>query len=231
MLWRIKEIIDPGDVDYVVSNHVEMDHSGSLPMIMAEAGKAQLITTEKFGEASLKKHFHMDCRLIPVKEGQELSLGRRNLAFIPTPMLHWPDSMITYLPQDQIVFSMDVFGQHLAGSQRFDDEVDGAVLMQEAAKYYANILMPFGHLVPGALKKLASLSIKTIAPSHGVIWRSDLEKIVSAYINWSAGKAINKALVIYDTMWGSTAQMARAIEEGLTGAGGQAIRVHGIGPQ
>jgi len=219
MLWRIKEIIDPGDIDYVVSNHVEMDHSGSLPMIMAEAGRAQLITTEKFGEAGLKKHFHMDCRLIPVKDGHELSLGRRNLAFIPTPMLHWPDSMVTYSLRDEILFSMDAFGQHLASSQRFDDEVDGAVLMQEAAKYYANILMPFGHLIPGVLKKLAALTIRTIAPSHGVIWRSDMEKIASAYINWSAGNAINKALVIYDTMWGSTAQMARAIEEGLTRAG------------
>ncbi|MBT9159346.1 MAG: FprA family A-type flavoprotein [Dehalococcoidia bacterium] len=219
MRRRIKEIIDPGDIDYVVSNHVEMDHSGSLPMMMTEARKAQLITTEKFGEAGLKKHFHMDCRLIPVKESHELSLGKRKLTFIPIPMLHWPDSMATYLPQDQILFPSDAFGQHLASSQRFDDEVDGAVLMQEAAKYYANILMPFGHLMSGALKKLAALTIRTIAPSHGVIWRSDPEKIVSAYTNWSAGETINKALVIYDTMWGSTAQMARAIEEGLTAAG------------
>ncbi|MCL0061556.1 FprA family A-type flavoprotein [Thermodesulfovibrionales bacterium] len=152
MLWRIKEIIDPIDIDYVVSNHVKMDHSGSLPMIMAEARNAQLITMEKFGEAGLKKHFGLEFPLIPVKQGHELSLGRRTLAFIPTPMLHWPDSMLTYLQQDEILFSMDAFGQHLASPQRFDDEVDGAVLMQEAAKYYANILMLFGHLIPGAVK-------------------------------------------------------------------------------
>lgn len=219
MFRRVKEIIDPEKIDYVISNHVEMDHSGSLPMILKEAKNAQLVTTAKFGEAGLKKHFNLDCPIVPVKEGDEIDLGKRKLVFVPIPMLHWPDSMVTYSPSDEILFSNDAFGQHLAGSGRFDDEVDQAVLMQEAAKYYANILMPLGHLIPPVLEKAGKLSIKMIAPSHGVIWRSDPGKIVSAYAEWSAGKTKNKALVIYDTMWGSTEKMAGAIVEGLVAQG------------
>ena len=219
MLRRVKEIVDPEKIDYVVSNHVEMDHSGSLPMMMKEAKNAQLITTEKFGEGGLKKHFGLDCPMVPVKEGSQLDLGKRKLIFVPTPMLHWPDSMVTYSPVDEILFSSDAFGQHLATSQRFDDEVDMAVIMQEAAKYYANILMPFGHLIPPAVEKLGKLSIKTIAPDHGVIWRSDPGKIISAYAGWSGWKTKNKALIIYDTMWHSTEQMACAIEHGLVAEG------------
>ncbi|MBT4512530.1 MAG: FprA family A-type flavoprotein [Chloroflexi bacterium] len=215
MLRRIKEIINPEDIDYIVSNHVEMDHSGSLPMMLQAAPKAELITTEKRGEAGLKKHFNIDRKMIPVKEGSTLDLGKRQLAFVPIPMLHWPDSMVTYCPQDEILFSSDAFGQHLATSERFDDEVDPAVIMQEASKYYANILMLFGHLIPPAVSKLGGLSIKTIAPDHGIIWRSDPGKIISAYTDWAAGKTIDKALVVYDSMWHSTAKMASAIVDGL----------------
>ncbi|MFA4836944.1 MAG: FprA family A-type flavoprotein [Dehalococcoidia bacterium] len=219
LLRQIKEIVDPSKIDYIISNHVEMDHSGSLPMMLQEAGRAELITTAKFGEAGLKKHFGIDRPMIAVKEGSTLDLGKRKLAFVPIPMLHWPDSMVTYSSQDEILFSSDAFGQHLATSARFDDEVDQAVLMQEAAKYYANILMPFGHLIPGAVKKLGGLSIKTIAPDHGIIWRSDPSKIINAYAGWAAGKTANKALVIFDTMWHSTEKMAGAITDGLIGEG------------
>ncbi|MDY6911387.1 MAG: FprA family A-type flavoprotein [Chloroflexota bacterium] len=219
MLNRIKEIVDPAKIDYIISNHVEMDHSGSLPMMLKEAPNAELITVEKFGEAGLRKHFGLDCPMTTVKEGSTLDLGKRQLAFVPIPMLHWPDSMVTYCPQDEILFSSDAFGQHLATSQRFDDEVDNAVIMQEATKYYANILMLFGHLIPGAIKKLGGLSIKMIAPDHGVIWRSNPGQIISAYSDWSAGKTTNKALIIYDTMWNSTAKMANAIADGLIAEG------------
>ena len=219
MLRRVKEIIDPENIDYVISNHVEMDHSGSLPMMMKEARNAQLVTTAKFGEAGLQKHFGLTCPMVPVKEGNEIDLGKRKLVFVPIPMLHWPDSMVTYSPSDEILFSSDAFGQHLASSGRFDDEVDPSVLIQEASKYYANILMPLGHLIPPAAEKLGKLSIKTIAPSHGIIWRSEPGKILSAYTEWSAGTTTNKALVIYDTMWGSTGKMADAIAEGLISEG------------
>lgn len=219
MLRRITEIVDPGKIDYIISNHVEMDHSGSLPMMMQQAGNAELITSERFGEAGLRKHFGLEGPMIAVKEGSELDLGKRKLAFVPIPMLHWPDSMVTYSALDEILFSSDAFGQHLATSQRFDDECDCAIVMQEAAKYYANILMPMGNLIPGAVKKLEGLSIKAIAPDHGVIWRSDPGKIISMYLDWAAGKTTNKALVIYDTMWESTTSMAGAIGDGLIGQG------------
>lgn len=219
MLRRIKEIVDPKDIDYVISNHVEMDHSGSLPMMLREASNAELVTTEKRGEDGLRKHFGLECPMLTVKEGSALNIGKRDLAFVPIPMLHWPDSMVTYSPYDAILFSSDAFGQHLATGERFDDEVDPAIIMQEATKYYANILMLFGHLIPGAVQKLAPLDIKIIAPDHGVIWRNDPGKIISAYADWAAGKTTNKALVIYDTMWHSTEKMAGAIVDGLIEGG------------
>ncbi|MDY6907732.1 MAG: FprA family A-type flavoprotein [Chloroflexota bacterium] len=222
MMGRIRQIVDPMDIDVIVSNHVEMDHSGSLPMVMKEAGKATLITAERFGESGLKDTFHADWELTPVKEGDELSLGRRKLVFIPTPMLHWPDSMATYLAGDDLLFSMDAFGQHIASSQRFDDEVGLDVVMPQAAKYYANILMPFGDLIVKAVDKLGGLKFDTIATSHGVVWRSHASEIVDAYRAWGRGDARAKALVIYDTMWGSTETMARALVEGIAAEGVEA---------
>jgi anaerobic nitric oxide reductase flavorubredoxin len=221
MLRRVKEILDPRDIDYVISNHVEMDHSGSLPMMMEEAAKAELITVEKFGESGLKDTFHADWECTPVKKGDEISLGRRKLVFIPTPMLHWPDSMATYLAGENLLFSMDAFGQHIATSQRFDEEVGLDVIMPEAAKYYANILMPFGDLILKALDSLSEFKIEMIAPSHGVIWRSHVSEIVDAYAAWGRGDTRKKVVVIYDTMWGSTERMAQALVEGITGAGAE----------
>ncbi|KPJ52640.1 MAG: lactamase, partial [Dehalococcoidia bacterium DG_18] len=202
-----------------VSNHVEMDHSGSLPMVMNEAKKAKLITLEKFGETGLRKTFHIDWPLVPVKEGSEFKLGKMRLAFIPTPMLHWPDSMCTYLVEGKILFSMDAFGQHLATSLRFDDEVGLDAIMPEASKYYANILMPFGDLIVRAIDKLGGLEINMIAPSHGIIWRSHPETIISAYGAWGKGESKSKGLVVYDTMWGSTEKMAQALAEGIASEG------------
>ena len=221
MLRRVKEILDPRDIDYVISNHVEMDHSGSLPMMMEEAAKAELITVEKFGESGLKDTFHADWECTPVKKGDEISLGRRKLVFIPTPMLHWPDSMATYLAGENLLFSMDAFGQHIATSQRFDEELGLDVIMPEAAKYYANILMPFGDLILKALDSLSEFKIEMIAPSHGVIWRSHVSEIVDAYAAWGRGDTRKKVVVIYDTMWGSTERMAQALVEGITGAGAE----------
>jgi flavorubredoxin len=195
-----------------------MDHSGSLPAVMQETKKAKLITLEKFGESGLGKTFHSDWPLVPVKEGSELSLGKRKLVFIPTPMLHWPDSMCSYLVEDNILFSMDAFGQHLATSHRFDDEVGLDVIMPEATKYYANILMPFGDLIVKAVDKLGGLKIDTIAPSHGIIWRSHIDTIVKAYASWGKGETKQKILVIYDTMWKSTEKMAHSLAEGITDA-------------
>jgi len=217
LLSRVSDIVPFKSIDYVISNHVEMDHSGSLPAVMNEAKQAKLVTLEKFGEGGLKKCFHCEWPTIAVKEGSELDLGKHKLTFIPTPMLHWPDSMCTYSADDKILFSMDAFGQHLATSKRFDDEVGLDIIMPQASKYYANILMPFGDLILKAVDKLSSVDIRMIAPSHGVVWRSHISDIVGAYASWGRGDSVPKALVIYDTMWGSTEKMALAIAEGIAG--------------
>jgi anaerobic nitric oxide reductase flavorubredoxin len=219
MAARVREIVPFDKIDYIISNHVEMDHSGSLPMALRDAKNAKLVTLEKFGESGLAKTFHLDWNPVAVKEGSEVDLGKRKLSFIPTPMLHWPDSMCTYLAEDRLLFSMDAFGQHIATPQRFDDEVDMGTVMHEAAKYYANILMPFGDLIVKAANKLGGVDIDMIAPSHGVIWRSHIKDIVDSYLKWGKGDTAAKALVIYDTMWGSTQKMANAIVKGLTDEG------------
>ena len=219
MAAHVREIVPFDKIDYVISNHVEMDHSGSLPMALRDAKNAKLVTLEKFGENGLAKTFHQSWPTIAVKEGSTVDLGKRKLAFIPTPMLHWPDSMCTYLVEDKLLFSMDAFGQHIATSQRFDDEVDMGIVMHEASKYYANILMPFGDLIVKAVNKLGGVKIDMIAPSHGIIWRSHIKDIVEAYAKWGKGETAAKALVIYDTMWGSTQKMALAIVNGIVGEG------------
>ena len=219
MAARVRKIVSFDKIDYVISNHVEMDHSGSLPMALRDAKNAKLVTLEKFGENGLAKTFHQSWPTIAVKEGSTVDLGKRKLAFIPTPMLHWPDSMCTYLVEDKLLFSMDAFGQHIATSQRFDDEVDMGIVMHEASKYYANILMPFGDLIVKAVNKLGGVKIDMIAPSHGIIWRSHIKDIVEAYARWGKGETVAKALVIYDTMWGSTQKMALAILKGMTDEG------------
>jgi len=216
MLQRIEEIVEPKDIDYVISNHVEMDHSGSLPKIMEIARKAKLITSER-GKPGLLKHYKTDWPFVTVKQiNNELDLGKRKLKFIETPMLHWPDSMATYIETDGILLPNDAFGQHIATSERFDDEVGLEVIIAEAAKYYANIVMPFGAIVQSTLEKLKDLKINMIGPSHGIIWRSHLQEIVNAYAKWTRGEAENKVLVIYDTMWGSTEMIAKALVDGLS---------------
>jgi flavorubredoxin len=219
MMARIREIIDPSRIDYVISNHVEMDHSGALPVIMQAAPRAKLFTTERFGEQGLKKCYQAEWPLTPVKEGSELSLGQRKIVFIPIPMLHWPDSMCSYLAEEQILFPNDGFGQHLASFGRFDDEEDPSVVMWEAQKYYANILMPMGQLVLKAIDKLKPVPIRMIAPSHGIIWRSRVADIVGAWARWASGGGEKRAVIAYETMWGSTEKMARAIAEGLESRG------------
>ena len=219
MVSRIEQIVPLDKIDYIIANHAEMDHSGSLPMLLRDAPNARLVTLQKFGENNLRKNLHLDCDITPVKEGDELALGKRTLTFVPTPMLHWPDSMVTYLPGDNILFSNDAFGQHIASSQRFDDELGLDVIMPEATKYYANILMLFGDLITRAVDKLGGIKIDMIAPSHGIVWRSHLDAIISAYAAWGRGDTSSKAVIIYDTMWGSTEKMARAIAEGLSGEG------------
>jgi flavorubredoxin len=221
MLTKIEALVNPAEIDYLVVNHLEMDHSGGVPRFMELAPKAQIVATDN-GIKGLSRHYRGDWPLIKVKSGSELSLGSKTLQFLEAYMLHWPDSMFTYVKEDHLLLPNDGFGQHYASYQRFDDELPSLdPLMTEAAKYFANILMPLSPLIPPLLKKVEKmgLQIDMIAPSHGLIWRSHLDRIIQAYTDWSTGVAENRALVIYDSMWGSTETMAKAIAHGLSRAG------------
>jgi anaerobic nitric oxide reductase flavorubredoxin len=222
LVEKISELTSFEKIDYIIVNHVEMDHSSGLPVIAKLAKNAKIIASTR-GKDALIEHYGPDFeRVETVKTGDEVKLGKRTLHFIEAPMLHWPDSMFTYLVEDKILMSNDAFGQHLASSGRFDDEVDGHVLMEEAATYYANILMPFAPIITRKIQEVIQLGIpiEMIAPSHGVIWRKDPSKIIKAYLDWSSGAANkNKVTIVFDTMWNSTDKMARAIADGATSQG------------
>lgn len=212
MLERISDVIDPADIDYVISNHVEQDHSGSLPEIMEIATKATLVTSPN-GEKGLKAHFQEDWNYQIVKSGDVLNIGKRNLTFVQTPMVHWPDNMVTYLPADKILFSNDAFGQHIASTERFDDELALGVVLEEARKYYANIVLPYGGQVQKALGILGGLDVEVIATSHGLIWRSNIPAILSEYQKWSTNATEKKVVIVYDTMWNATEIIAESIRD------------------
>lgn len=210
LIERIRSVADPASIDYVVANHVEMDHSGSLPRIMELCPNATIITSAA-GEKGLRAHYGADWKFQVVGNGAEISLGKRKLSFVMTPMVHWPDNMLTFLSEDNILFSNDAFGQHLATSERFDDEYPLAIIEEEARKYYANIVLPYGIQVQKALEQAGDLPIQMIAPSHGIIWRSHIPRVLELYAGWASNATRKKAVIVYDTMWGSTKKMAYAI--------------------
>jgi flavorubredoxin len=219
LLKHVAALCDLSRVDYVVCNHAELDHAGSLPQVLKAMPQATLVCDKKCA-AALADHFDTSAWKIQiVASGQEISLGNRTLRFVETPMVHWPESMATYVPEEKLLFSMDAFGQHYATSERFDEEVDLAVVMQEAKTYYANIVLPYGKQVLQTLDKLAGVPVNMIAPSHGLIWRKHLPTILAEYRNWAGHRPKSKVLVIYDTMWESTARMAEAILEGASQPG------------
>ena len=223
MLSRIASVIDPGDITYIISNHSEMDHSGCLPEVI-QAVKPEKVFASVMGANALAEHFHLDREIVAVKDGESINLGNMNVSFVETRMLHWPDSMFTYLAEDGVLFSQDAFSMHLASSERFDDEIGDDLLNYEAARYFANILLPLSSAVVKCLEKMRSLDItmRIVATDHGPIWRKDVNRIVELYSRWAAQKPTKKAVVAYDTMWQSTAMMARAIGEGLKAGGADA---------
>jgi len=218
MLSRIKEIINPKKIEYIVSNHVEMDHSGSLTEMTELCPNATIITSTR-GEKGLKKHYKKNLNLKVVGSGDTLNIGKRNLTFVHIPMVHWPDSMVTYIKEDKLLLSNDSFGQHIASSERFDNEIEWGILKEEAAKYYANIVMPYGSQVEKALSTIENLDINMIAPSHGIIWKNNIKNIINEYKKWSKHESENRALIIYDTMWGSTEKIAYSLREGINETG------------
>lgn len=216
LLFNISRIIDPKEIDIVISNHTELDHSGAIPYVMKQIGEDKPIYCSKMGEKNLKAHFHKDFNFQVVKTGDKLETGDSTFSFLETRMLHWPDSMFTYFVNKAILFSSDAFGQHYAADAIFDDETDDYVMVQ-AKKYYANILMLYSPQVQALLKDVTKMNLKIdmICPDHGIIWRKNPAKIIQAYDKWSRQEPTKKAIVIFDSMWESTTKMARAITSGI----------------
>ena len=217
LVRNIQKLTSLKKIDYIIVNHVEMDHSGSLPVLI-DMIQPEKVICSPMGKKALMEHFHRpDWPYEVVETGQTISLGKKSVQFIEVRMLHWPDSMVSYVPEDQLLLSSDGFGQHWATCERFDDQVDVNELLPHAAKYYANILLLYSPLVQKLLASVRKLGLKIdmIAPDHGLIWRSHPDKILGAYDQWSKQVAKDKAVVIYDTMWHSTETMAQSVADGL----------------
>ncbi len=215
-LAKIREIVDPAKIDYVVVNHCEPDHSSSLPMLMKLCPNATVVVS-KNGASSVPGHYHENWNFKIVKTGDRINLGKNELVFVEAPMLHWPDSMFTYLTNEAILMPNDAFGQHYATAFLFNDLVDQAELYEEALKYFANILTPYTDKILKKIDEVLALNlpVNMIAPSHGVIWRKDPIQIVKKYQEWSLQVPAPSAVIVYDTMWNATEHMAKAIAEGL----------------
>jgi flavorubredoxin len=202
-------------IDYVVCNHAEPDHGGAMAAVLKNLPNATLVCDAKCRDI-LAGYFDISgWKIQIVKSGDQISLGKRTLAFLETPMVHWPDSMFTYIPEDKLLFSMDAFGQHIATSVRFDDEWNLSDILVEAKAYYANIVTPYGKQVQKTLEAGSKLAIEMIAPSHGLIWRKHLSAILDAYTNWSANKTEPKIVILYDSMWESTTRLADEVLAGI----------------
>jgi len=213
---QLEKQIDLKKIDYVIANHAESDHSGALPELMSHIPNAPVYCTAN-GVKSLKGHYHKDWNFHPVKTGERLSLGSKELIFIEAPMLHWPDSMFSYLTGDNILFSNDAFGQHYASEYMFNDLVDQSELMAECIKYYANILTPFSELVTKKIQEVLAfnLPVEIICTSHGVIWRNNPVQIVQQYLKWADNYREDQIALVYDTMWNGTRVMAENIARGI----------------
>ena len=217
-LRGVAELVPLDRIDYLISLHVEPDHSGGVPETLRACPGAKLVTSAPAGIRGLQAHYG-PLEAITIKTGDSLSLGKRGLRFVQTPMLHWPDNTAAFMPEEGILFSSDAFGQHYASSQRFDDQVPKERLFGEAAKYYANIVLPFGGQTLKALKAIKPLNPRVIAPAHGIIWRTYLPEIFAKYEDWANHRNSTAAVVVYDTMWGATERMARAAAEAFAGRG------------
>ena len=213
---NLKQTIDLSKIDAIIIQHGEVDHSGSLVELMKEIPNTPIYCTAN-GIKSIKGQYHQDWNFIPVKTGDKLNIGENTLTFIEAPMLHWPDTMFTYMDKEEILFSNDGFGQHLASEFLYADEVDQADLFNQALTYYANILAPFSMLVKNKINEILNMNlpIKMICPSHGLIWRKNPEQIIKKYLEWADNYQENQITIIYDTMWNSTRKMAEAIAEGI----------------
>lgn len=215
---KLEEEIDLNTIDYIIIQHGEVDHSGALAELMEKIPNVPIYCTNN-GIKSIKGQYHKDWNFVPVKTGDTLNIGENTLTFIEAPMLHWPDTMFTYMDKEKVLFSNDGFGQHLASEFLYADEVDSCELWNQAITYYANILAPFSMLVKNKINEILSmnLEINMICPSHGLIWRKkeDISAIINKYLEWAEQYKENQITIIYDTMWNDTRKMAEAIAKGI----------------
>ena len=214
---NILEIISPEKIKHVILNHLEPDHSGAIEYMAKVLKNAKFYGTAKLKEGLLK-YYDLNIEINVVKTGDKINLGSNTLTFVEVPMVHWPDSMITYCPEKKILFSNDAFGQHIATNKTFTDEIKQDVLWQEVTKYYANILWPLGPMIEKSINNLLTMNlpIDFVAPSHGLVWRNNINKVIEKYLSWTKNEVKNKVVVVYETMWGSTQIMAREIVRALT---------------
>lgn len=213
---NLEREINLEQIDYIVMNHNEIDHSGALPALLERLPNVPIYCTKK-GEGIIRGHYHKDWNFVNVKTGDTLDLGENKLIFIEAPMLHWPDTMFSYLTGEHILFSNDVFGQHYASEELFNDNVPAEIVYAEALKYYTNIITPYSPMVTRKIKELLDMHVPVsmICPSHGILWRDDPMQIVETYQKWAADYQENQITLIYDTMWNSTRRMAECIAEGI----------------
>ena len=224
MMERIQSVIDPKKIKIIISNHSEMDHSGALPQAVNYI-EPEEVYVSTMGFKDITEQFHCDLKLKTVKTGDRIDVGGDTISFVEARMLHWPDSMFSYLEKENVLFTNDVFGMHYATGKLFDDENEERLWLYEAEKYYANIVLPYSDIVLRFLEQVKQMGLapRLIAPDHGFIWRKDPAKIVNLYAKWAAQAPKNKAVVVYDTMWGSTEKMASYITDGLR-AGGTEVK-------
>ncbi len=214
---RLKEEIDLKKIDYVIMNHSEPDHSGSLIQLIKEIPDVPIYCTQ-IGKEIIESYYGKNrFNFNIVKTGDSLSLGNKTLHFVEMKMLHWPDSMMTYLEEDKILFSNDAFGQHYGANELFNDISDQEVLWYEALKYYACIITPYSRVLKKKLEEVEAmnLDIGMICPSHGVIWRENPAQIIKKYSEWCDNYKESQIVIAYDTMWESTRKMAEGIADGI----------------
>jgi flavorubredoxin len=221
LLQKISQILPPEKIDYVVMNHAEPDHAGSIPAVMKAAKNAKVVAT-KLGVKLAELYFDVPSeRRIVVQEGDTLELGGKTLRFIEAPWLHWPETMFTFAVEDSVLFPCDFFGSHLTSDRLYADEV-GGLLLPEAKRYYAEIMMPFAASAQKALDNVKPLNPKIVAPSHGPVYRNP-QTIIEAYEKWTRGSLERKVVVVYVSMWGSTQALERVITETIATEGVEAV--------
>ncbi len=222
MKSRISSIIDPEKIDYFISNHSEPDHTGTLPQVIADF-KPEKLYASKMGVRALNAHYELDMELTPVKDNERISIGKKHISFIETKMLHWPDSMFSYLEEEKVLFSQDAFGMHLASSERFGGELNWDILKRQAESYYANIITLYSPHILNLLDKIeaSGMQIDVIAPDHGPVWKGDekFTRLLKLYQKWASRDLDKKVVIIYDTMWNATETMARYIADGIKSSG------------